>query len=111
MNTPEKKIQTEIVKFLECRGWYVVRIIGNALQHGLPDLYATHKDYGGRWIEVKLPDMKGSRFTPAQLDVMPKLNDNGSPVYIMTGATHAEYKKLFSKETNLSSHIMRKLLR
>lgn len=111
MDTPEKKIQNEIVKFLKLRGWYVVRIIGNTLQSGLPDLYATHKDFGGRWIEVKLPEMKGSRFTPAQLDVMPKLNSNGSPVYIMTGASETEYQKLFKRESNLMSHIMRKLLR
>ena len=36
---PEFHIQKEIVKFLQARGWHVERLVGNAYQAGLPDLY------------------------------------------------------------------------
>lgn len=65
------------------------------LQQGFPDLYATHKDYGPRWIEVKLPMMKGSRWTGAQQIEFPRMVDNGSPIWILTAADEAEYRKLF----------------
>jgi hypothetical protein len=92
---PEAKIQEKIVKMLIFRGWFVKRIIGNKYQSGLPDLYATHPDYGGRWIEVKLPGMKGSRFTNAQLELFPNLIRNGTPIYILTGDTEMDYRLLF----------------
>lgn len=69
---------------------------GNAYQSGFPDLWASHAKYGHRWIEVKLPDMKGSRYTPAQLEFFPKLCANGSGVWVLTGATEEEYKKLWA---------------
>jgi hypothetical protein len=70
---------------------------GNAYQEGMPDLFATHRLYGIRLIEVKLPNMKGSRFTAAQLQTFPRLCDNGSGVWIMTAANDYEYKVLFQK--------------
>lgn len=62
---------------------------------GFPDLYCTHVNYGPRWVEVKLPNMQGSRWTIAQKEEFPKLHNNGSPIWILTGATPEEYKKLF----------------
>lgn len=94
---PEAKIQAGIVEFLRIREWYVKRVTGNAYQAGLPDLFACNSKYGHRWIEVKLPGMKGSKYTPAQLDVFPKLCANGSGVWVLTGATEEEYRKLWSK--------------
>jgi len=79
---------------------------GNAYQVGFPDLWATHKTFHERWIEVKLPGMKGSKFTPAQLDVFPKMCKNGSGVWILTGATLTEYMKLF--ETHNWWHYLEK---
>ena len=65
----------------------------NLFQRGFPDLYATHKRYGPRWIEVKLPGMKGSKFTPAQLEFFPQLLENGTDIWIITSPD--EYKLLF----------------
>lgn len=92
---PEGKIRSEIKKYLENLHWYVLVTTGNKYQSGFPDLYVTHKTYGARWIEVKRPHMEGSKFTPAQLDVFPKLCANGSGVWILTAATRKEYMKLF----------------
>ena len=78
------------------KGWFVKRMVGNAFQFGVPDLYATHSRYGARWIEVKLPGMKGSKFTAAQLEDFPKLCANGSGVWVLTGTSNTEYQKLFS---------------
>jgi len=94
---PEAKIQDAIVKMLKLYGWYTMETHGNMFQSGFPDVYATHSSYGMRWIEVKLPDMKGSKFTAAQLECFPKLCANGSGVWILTADTDLEYKKLFSR--------------
>lgn len=96
-DNPEKRIQKAVEEFLTNRGWYVLRTHGNAVQSGFPDDYCTHKRYGPRWVEIKLPGMKGSQFTAAQLEVFPKLINNGAGVWIITGATEEEYRKLFKK--------------
>lgn len=90
---PEAQIQREIVKFLKLRDWYVLETHGNAFQNGFPDLYVTHSKYFARWVEVKVAGH--FRFTPAQLEVFPKLCANGSGVWIMVAATEAEYAKLW----------------
>lgn len=92
---PEHKIQEAIIKMLRYKEWYVKVMVGNAYQFGIPDLWASHHRYGPRWIEVKLPGMKGSRFTAAQLEDFPKICANGSGVWVLTGATEEEYRKLF----------------
>lgn len=91
---PEAKIQKDIVRMLRQKGWFVKRLVGNAYQFGMPDLFATHKRFGIRLIEVKLPDMKGSKYTKAQLETFPKLCANGAGVWVMTAATQSEYEKL-----------------
>lgn len=80
---------------------------GSMLQSGFPDLFATHVNYGPRWIEVKLPDMKGSHFTGAQLREFPKFVKAGSPIWILTAATEMEYRKLF-KPSNWLEYLMLK---
>lgn len=97
---PEQKIKEDIIKFLTLRGWLCVTTHGNMFQSGLPDLYVTHYQHGTRWIEVKLPSMKGSRFTQAQMELFPKLLANGTRIWILTSATEEEYQKLF-KQCNL----------
>jgi hypothetical protein len=107
----EKDVQEDIMKMLRQRGWYVVATHGNAYQMGFPDLYATHVKYGARWIEVKLPEMRGSKFTVAQLDMFPKLVANGTPIWILTGASEEEYAKLFhQRKGNLSEYLLLKTL-
>ena len=92
---PEAEIQRDVIALLLRKGWYVVRVPGSKLLSGMPDLFATHSSYGQRLIEIKLPNMEGSRFTPAQLDRFPKLVANGSGVWILTAATEYEYELLF----------------
>lgn len=95
---PEDKIRDNIKKFLEGLGWYVKIIHGGKYQDGLPDLYCTHRKYGIRWVEVKLPGMKGSSFTKSQKVTFPKLSDNGTPIWVLTAPTETEYAKLFKQE-------------
>ena len=92
---PEAKIQKAIKDFLFMKQWHVMETHGNMYQSGFPDLWATNVKYGQRWVEVKLPNMKGSKFTPAQLEHFPKICANGSGVWIITAATEEEYLKLF----------------
>lgn len=70
---------------------------GGMYQSGFPDLYCTHEKYGQRWIEVKLPDMQGSKFTPAQKKHFPELVENGTPIWIFTAASETQYKLLFER--------------
>lgn len=92
---PEHVIQEDIIELLERRGWFVKPTIGSAAQQGFPDLYATHANYGPRWIEVKRPDRTGNVFTAAQLEDFPKFSKHGAGVWVLTGATEPEYRKLF----------------
>lgn len=92
---PEKIVQIKIVDMLLKKGWYVKETHGNMYQSGMPDLIATHSRYGIRFIEVKLPKMKGSHFTVAQLEDFPKFVANGCGIWILVADTEEEYEKLF----------------
>ncbi len=91
---PEAKIQAAIIAALQLRGWHVMETHGNLFQSGFPDLYATHKMYGGRWIEVK--NKASYRFTAAQIQNFPKMVSNGSGVWVLVSAEQSEIDKLFS---------------
>lgn len=90
---PEEKIQTDVENFLRRNGWFVKRTHGSALQAGWPDDFASHPQHGMRWIEFKLPMMKGSRFTSAQLSDFPKFVQHGAGIWILTGI--GDYGLLF----------------
>ena len=92
---PEYGIQNQIRKYLIDRGWHVERIIGNAFQSGLPDLYAAHPKWGQRWIEVK--NEGRYEITKAQRLKFPILAQYGVGVWILVAATEKEYDKLFAE--------------
>ena len=90
---PEKIIQIAIVKKLRLLGWFVKETHGNLYQSGFPDLYACHKEYGPRWVEVKNP--KKYRFTPAQLRDFPLFTANGADIWVLVSDSDYEINKLF----------------
>lgn len=92
-DSPERRIQDAIIEMLTIRGWYVMETHGNMFQRGFPDLYATHSQFGGRWIEVKNPEQYS--FTAAQLECFPKMTAFGTGIWILVAATECEYNKLF----------------
>jgi hypothetical protein len=105
---PEAKIQDAIIAMLRQKRWHVMPTHGNMYQSGFPDLFATHARYGPRWIEVKLPGMEGSRWTPAQKKNFPAMIRHGSGIWVLTAATSCkccavrgacdcEYRKLFDE--------------
>lgn len=91
---PEWYVQKDLIFFLKCREWHVERVIGNALQMGLPDLFIAHKRWGTRWLDVKRPGSKYS-FTKAQKRKWPILDAFGVGIWILTAATQAQYDLLF----------------
>ena len=99
---PEAQIQKDIICMLRNKGWYVKVMHGNAYQHGVPDLYATHPLLRARWIEVK--NKEKYEFTPAQIVEFPLLCAHGAGVWVLTAATENEYKKLF-EECNWASYL------
>ena len=89
---PEVIIQAAIVKKLTMMGYLVMETHGNLFQMGFPDLYITHFDTGGKWVEVKNP--LAYDFTPAQRKYFPQLNAHGTPIWILTSDSDEEIKKL-----------------
>lgn len=104
---PEAIIQEDLIKYLKVRDWYVMVTHGNMYQSGFPDLYATHSQYGPRWIEVKNAAGRWE-FTPAQMECFPKLMAHGTRIWILSAATKEEYDKLF-KPDNAFHYFMAKL--
>jgi hypothetical protein len=90
---PEWYIQNDLIEFLEDREWLVERMIGNALQKGIPDLYCHHPSWGERWIDVKNP--KSYSFTKDQRRKWPIWEKYGVGIWILTAADQEEYDKLF----------------
>lgn len=91
---PEFFIQRDLVKYLEVRKWLVERMIGNAFQQGIPDLFLYHPKWGYRWVDVKRPG-KNYSFTKAQKLKWPVWDSFGVGIWILTAATQEEYDKLF----------------
>jgi|SRR5215471_11828380 len=89
----ESQIQEDIMRMLLLKKWLTKSTHGSIFQYGFPDIYAAHRSYGARWIEVKNPN--GFSFTPAQLEFFPLLAAHGVGVWILTSATEHEYEKLF----------------
>ena len=89
---PEAIIQAKIVKKLTMMGYLVMETHGNMFQMGFPDLYITHYDTGGKWVEVKNPAKYC--FTPAQEKFFPLLTAHGTPIWILTSDSDEEIKKL-----------------
>ena len=94
--------------YLRAEGWFSKKMHGSQFQAGFPDLYATHKNYRVRLIEIKLPTRGFDPYTPAQLEVFQMLCAHGSPVWTLTGvwsperkqfiASLLEYEKLFGPQ-------------
>ncbi len=90
---PEYYIQQDIIKYLQKRGWFVKIITASLYLSGMPDLFATHKVYGPKWIEVKYE--KRWKFTVAQKETFPQLLGHGTKIWIMFEADKANYMRLF----------------
>ena len=73
----ESKIQERIVKNLERRGWYVVKII-QSTKNGWPDLQAVK---GGKTVYIEVKDI-GKEADPLQLMRHKELRNAGAAVYV-----------------------------
>jgi hypothetical protein len=89
----ELDIQRELVDFLRTRGWHVERMLANAYQTGIPDLFCYHTKWGMRWVEVKRPE--GYSFTRRQRQKWPEWEKAGIGIWILTAATQEQYDLLF----------------
>jgi hypothetical protein len=77
----EYYIQDLWVNFLENKKWHVERLIGNAYQSGIPDLYIGHLNYGCRWIDIKV--YGDYSFTKAQKKKWPIWEKYGIGIWII----------------------------
>jgi len=90
---PEWYIQRDLINYLKGRNWLVERMVGNAFQMGIPDLYVFHSKHGPRWIDVKVEGK--NTLTKAQRFKWPAWESFGLGVWILTGADQENYDKLF----------------
>lgn len=95
---PEYHIQELFIPYLEGRGWMVERLIGNAFQKGIPDLYLANPDWGTRWVDIKVHGRYD--FTRAQIDKWPVWEQAGIGIWIL-GATS---KKACTKSHMAQEH-------
>ncbi len=95
-------LQQRIIKYLQDRGFFVKIITASLYLSGMPDLYATHRVYGPKLIEVKVE--KRWSFTVAQKETFPQLLGHGTPIWIMFEADKANYDLLF-KPCNCPFHL------
>jgi len=91
-NGPEQIIQDAIILKLKKFDWFTQVIVGNAIQHGLPDLFVSHARMGMKWIEVKNP--KAYSFTERQCQKFPLLHAAGVPIFVLFSADEDELLKL-----------------
>lgn len=89
----ESSIQKRVMNSLTLSGWYCLSTHGNRLQSGFPDVFACHKRYGIRWVEIKRP--KGYRFTDSQYTVFTKFASKNVGVWVLMDETQHEKNKLF----------------
>jgi hypothetical protein len=92
---PEAIIQAAIINKLKTLDWSVRSTHGNLYQWGFPDLYAAHRRYGARWIEVKDPKRTGNVLTEAQMEFFSELHSKSIGVWILSGDDDYEIAKLF----------------
>lgn len=97
----EEVIQNQIEKYLILRDWQVKSTYGTLYSYGWPDLYAAHKEYGPRWIEVKTPV---GRLRETQITFITDFAFVGIGVWVLQAATPEEYAKLF-KPPNWQAYI------
>lgn len=90
---PEAIIQRKSIVYLRQRGWNVERMIGNALQKGIPDVYLMHPKHGTRWVDYKNP--LDYEFTRAQRIKWPIWEAHGTGIWILTGWMDKDYDLLF----------------
>jgi hypothetical protein len=76
---PERELQERIKEKLRADEWHCVDLHGNTFSHGFPDLYACHRTWGSRWIEVKIEP----RFTPSQKRVFREMTEHGVPIWVL----------------------------
>lgn len=92
---PESVLVEELTNFLKIRDWLVKKTHGNKFQSGLPDLFLAHREYGVRWVEVKLPTRGKNPFTAAQMTVFQEFAAKNVGVWVLVAATDNEYQKLW----------------
>lgn len=89
----EKKLQSEIIKFFQSKGCYVLKNDASYRQ-GVPDLSFWHPDLSG-FIEVKAHE--DSPYRPLQEKTIAKLDAMGIFVRVIYWENWAEHKANFEQ--------------
>lgn len=88
----EASRQQQVIQYLQIRDWAVKQTEGTILSYGWPDLYAAHKEYGPRWIEMKVP---GGKLRETQIEFITDFERAGVGIWVLVAANPQEYAKLF----------------
>lgn len=77
---PEAQGSKNLKKFMEARGWKLMKLHGGKYQSGWPDYVAMHLVHGMRWIEMKAP---GGKLRPSQVQKFNTMTKYGQEVYVL----------------------------
>jgi hypothetical protein len=77
----EQAVQTKLIKGLESRGYYVIKLI-KTNKNGIPDLLAIPRNSDVIFIEVKAP---GREADPLQLFRIKELKEHGIKAIVSDG--------------------------
>lgn len=77
----EQQIQSKLIKELEGKGYYVIKLI-NTNKNGIPDLIAIPRDSDVEFYEVKRPTGKTSKLQEYRLK---ELRNHGIKVEVHKG--------------------------
>lgn len=69
----ESKKQARIIRDLEKKGWYVIKLI-QTNKNGIPDILAIHATKGVKFIEVKRDGEKPRPLQDFRINELKKLN-------------------------------------
>lgn len=84
----EGKIQSKLIKDLESRGYYVLKLsVTN--KPGIPDLIAIPKDCSAEFYEVK---QKGKKPRPLQEYRIKELTNHGLKVFVYDGSLYSRHR-------------------
>lgn len=96
---PEAILGNQIKKYLEVRGWKLIKLHGNQFQSGLPDYVALYPGGKIKWIEIKTPT---GRLSSRQIEKFSLLEKMGQQIYILTCL---EECKWLDMQPNWSTHV------
>lgn len=101
---PETDLWRALRTLMQRDGWYVKKMHGSKFQSGLPDVYASHRQFGERWIELKVDN---NTLEQSQISEFGKMSAGGCRIFILRKIS--EYPDVLFRAPNWAHYGMNKI--